>query len=349
MKRYLLAVLLLGMVLSATAQNPGPWTSFRIAERWSYESIPVPEIKGKPGIVDFAVAFADKYAGNVIWDAVKQYLTIEGYTNEDVDEFVLDRPAGYLSIDFMSNETVAAEMCYWSVPNGRHRLAVKVSDFAGDSMPRLYLYEYLREEGILKPCSGEPEGLIYGDIVNFVLPRKGKDIEVVKEYGPSDWIRFDAATGKFTYESSAPVSLGCYISDKSATNVRRTPGGTVVGQIAKPGVYSLSVCNPKNGWWQILNGVVYENMDGETLEFEGEVWVHSSVLGLGTRNYGGETLTLRTEPRADAPVAGTINGEVEVRPLDLSEDGAWVKVRWGQVTGWIESNWLCSNPLTNCS
>ena len=350
-KLCILAAILLGGAISAPntfAQNARPWTSFHIAERWSYESIPVPEIKGKPGIVDFAVAFADKYSGNVIWDEVKRYLTVDGYENEEVDTFILDRPAGYLYINFVSNETVAGEMCFWNVQDGRQRFAVSVSDYAGDNMPRLYLYEYDREKGVLKPSSGEPEGLWYGEITNFVLPRQGKDIEVVMEHGPSDWIRFDKATGKFTFESSSPVSMACYVSDKGATNVRRTPGGQIVGQIPSSGVYSLSVCNPKNGWWQILNGVVYEDMEGYTLEFEGEVWIHSSVLGVGTRNYGGETLILRTEPRADAPVAGTITEEVEVRPVDLSEDGSWAKVRWGQVTGWIEVNWLCANTLTNC-
>ena len=350
MKRtWILALMLLGICSLAGAQKSKPWTSFRIAQRWSYETVAVPEIKGTPGIADFAIAFADQFPGNTLWDEVKKYLATEGYENEFVDTFILDRAAGYLHINFVSDATLAAEMRGWKVPDGRQRVAVSVSDYVNDSMPRLYLYEYARESGVMKPCSGEPEGLWYGEILHFVLPQKGKDIEVIMEHGPSDWIRFDETTGLFTYESSAPVSLGCFISDKSATNVRRTPGGQVVGQIAKPGAYSLSVCNPKNGWWQILNGVVYEDLDGDCIEFEGEVWIHSSVLGVGTRNYGGETLILHTEPDADAPAAGRITQEVTVRPLDISEDGTWAKVRYGSITGWIEVRWLCANTLTNCS
>jgi len=350
MKRLMIAaVLMMSCLLSASAQEEQAWTSFRIANRWSYEEVPVPEIKGKPGIVDFAIAFANKFPGNVLWDAVKNYLTIEGYQGEDVDEFVLDRRAGYLSIDFMSDATLAGEMCFWNVKDGRQRFAVKVADFCGDSMPRLYIYEYDREKGALIPHSEEPEDFVYGFVINFVLPRQGKDIEVVNEYGPSDWIRFNSETGVFTYESSSPVAVACFISDKGATNVRNAPGGTVIGQIPDDGVYSLAVYNPKNGWWQILNGYVSEDMEGEVIEFEEDAWIHSSVLGIGTRNYGGQTLNLYAEPRETASVSGRITEqEATVRPVDMSDDGEWVKVSWNGQSGWIDSVWLCANTLTTC-
>ena len=351
MKRLLIAAgLLLASLLPAAAQGAQPWTIHRIAERWSYEEVPVPEIKGKPGIADFAVAFADKYPGYVLTDEIKNYLTVNGHEGEDVDGFVLDKAAGYLGIDFVSDATLAGEMCFWNVKNGRQRFAVKVADFVNDSMPWLFIYEYDRAKGALVPHSEEPVGFVYGFVLNFVLPRQGKDIEVVNEYGPSDWIRFNDETGVFTFESSAPAAVGCFISDKSATNVRNAPGGTVVGQIPNRSTYSLSVYNPTDGWWQILNGIVYEDMDGEDIEFEGDVWVHGSVLGIGTRNYGGETLELRAEPREDAAVSGRITeADATVRPLDMTEDGEWVKVSWNGQTGWIDSYWLCANTLTTCA
>ena len=351
MKRWIIAAaLLLAFVRPAAAQNDRPWSSFRIAERWSYEEVPVPEIKGKPGIADFAIAFANKFPGNSLWDTVKEYLTVKGYENEDVDEFVLDKAAGYLSIDFMNDATLAGEMCYWNVKNGKQRFAVKVADFDGDSLPRLYLYEYDREKGALIPHSEEPIDFMYGNVVNFVLPRQGKDIEVINEYGPSEWIRFDSETGVFTYESAAPKAVVyCFVSDKTATNVRNAPGGTVIGQIPKPGSWSLTVYNPQNGWWQILHGVVVEDMEGDVIEFEGDAWVHGSVLGIGTRNYGGQTIPLLAEPREGAAVSGKITKqEVTVRPQDVSEDGEWVKVSWNGQSGWIDTYWLCANTLTTC-
>lgn len=352
MKRLIIAAgFLLALLAPAAAQDAKPWTIYRIAERWSYEEVPVPEIKGTPGIADFAVAFADKYPGYPLTDEIKAYLTVKGHEGEDVDEFLLDRAAGYLSIDFMSDATFAAEMCYWNVKNGGQRFAVKLVDYAGDTMPRLFIYEYDRQKGVLVPHSEEPIDFMYGNVINFVLPRQGKDIEVINEFGPSEWIRFNSETGVFTYESGKPKAVVyCFISDKSATNVRNAPSGKVIGKIEKAGAYSLTVFNPQNGWWQILNNVILEDIDGEdNFEFEEDAWIHYSVLGIGTRNYGGETIELRAEPREDAAVSGKITKrEVTVRPLDVSEDGEWVKVKWNDVTGWIDTYWLCANTLTTC-
>ena len=352
MKRLMIvAGLLLACLLPALAQTEKPWTTHRIAERWSYENVPVPEIKGKPGIGDFAIAFANKYPGHPLWEAGKNYLTVDGYEHEEVDEFVLDKAAGYLSIDFMSDATLAGEMCFWNVKNGKQRFAVKTVDRVNDSMPWLFIYEYDREQGALIPHSEEPIDFVYGYVVNFVLPRQGKDIEVINEYGPDEWIRFNDETGVFTYESSAPKAVVyCFISDKTATNVRNAPGGTVIGQIPKPGTWSLTVYNQKNGWWQILNGIVFEDIEDDSIEFEGDAWVHNSVLGIGTRNYGGQTIPLYAAPGEDSAVVGKITEtDVTVRPLDVWEDGEWVKVKWNDVTGWIDTYWLCANTLTTCA
>lgn len=145
------------------------------------------------------------------------------------------------------------------------------------------------------------------------------------------------------------ATLACFVSDFTATNVRNAPNGEVVRQLPAGGIYTLTVCNPKGGWWQILNGYV-EAMDEDAIEIPGEVWVHSSVLGLSTRNYGRQALPLRAEPRANAPETGRITvAEDLVHPLDVTNDRKWVKVSWGRYTGWIEAKWLCANPVTTCS
>ena len=145
-----------------------------------------------------------------------------------------------------------------------------------------------------------------------------------------------------------PAVLGCFVADSGTTNVRNAPNGLISGRLPASGTYTLAVYNPTDGWWQILNGVV-EEMDGEVIEIPEEAWIHSSVIGLSTRNYDRRALPLRSEPRANAAVSGRITlAEDLVRPLDLSADGKWVKVRWGKVSGWIEAEWLCGNPVTTC-
>ena len=135
--------------------------------------------------------------------------------------------------------------------------------------------------------------------------------------------------------SSSSAALACFVSDFTATNVRNAPAGEVVRQLPAGGTYTLAVCHPRNGWWQIVNGVV-EAMEEDDIEIPGEAWIHSSVLGLSTRNYGRQVLSLRAEPRANAAVTGRITvAEDLVHPQDVTEDLKWVKVSWGRYSGWI--------------
>ncbi|MBR6245830.1 MAG: SH3 domain-containing protein, partial [Bacteroidales bacterium] len=79
-------------------------------------------------------------------------------------------------------------------------------------------------------------------------------------------------------------------------------------------------------------------------------WIHWSVLATGTRNYSGEPIPLHKEPSADSPVVGTIKkADVTVRPMDITPDGSWVKVKSAYGTGWLEVDWLCGNPFTTCA
>ena len=112
-------------------------------------------------------------------------------------------------------------------------------------------------------------------------------------------------------------------------------------------------------WCAEEDGCIYRiDENGEGVEvvyvdpFEGQPYpvIHKPGLSFSTRNYGGETLELRAEPREDAAVSGRITeSDATVRPLDMSEDGEWVKVSWNGQTGWIDSYWLCSNTLTTCA
>ena len=54
-------------------------------------------------------------------------------------------------------------------------------------------------------------------------------------------------------------------------------------------------------------------------------WIHYSVLGMGTRNYGGQTLYIRQSPSANAPVVFKFKEEEILRPMDIKGD--WVKVQ----------------------
>ena len=135
------------------------------------------------------------------------------------------------------------------------------------------------------------------------------------------------------------------------TNIRNSPSGSVVMQLDNEKSYVFALTSPQNGWWKILTlWNAEDEEDGTALagSATGEYWVHYSVLGVDTRNYGGEELHLRAAPDEDANVVYSFTEELELRPMDIQGDWVKVKVEEHDIIGWIEAEWLCSNPLTNC-
>ena len=141
-----------------------------------------------------------------------------------------------------------------------------------------------------------------------------------------------------------------YIVDDTPTNVRCEPKGAVAFTLPCDWSYIVCLSDPTNGWWRLRYAEIAE--EAEEVRLAGssteEYWVHYSVVGIGTRNYGNQRLVLRAQPFEAAAVVYSFTEELSLHPLEVNGD--WVKVVTpdGQHTGWIDSEWLCSNPLTNC-
>lgn len=151
---------------------------------------------------------------------------------------------------------------------------------------------------------------------------------------------------------SANAQLRVFIDDNDGpfTNIRNAPKGKVVSKVSATSGIMLTVLYQKNGWWYI-DGNDYWDPETDTGYFAGSTtgyWIHSSVLAVGTRNYGGEKLSLRKSPASNAPVIFSFKDERLLRPSDIR--GSWVKVKTydGKHEGWIEDEWLCGNSVTNC-
>ena len=148
--------------------------------------------------------------------------------------------------------------------------------------------------------------------------------------------------------------VGVFVLDRTGTppNVRDSPQGEVVGSLKVRRDYTVGLidCEP-SGWCQI-DGVASAG-GGERLELDsasGELWMHSSILAFSTRNYGGQRLSLRAAPSKTAKPVFSFKDERELRPRGLSEDGAWIRASTldGKHKGWLETRWVCGNPLTTC-
>ncbi len=179
------------------------------------------------------------------------------------------------------------------------------------------------------------------------MARKGTFAAIAAFVG---FVVVSALVGLFILRHTQRHELGCFIldpADAEFTDIYSEPGGEVVFQAEAGEFYQLTAIAGPDGWWRIKDSRLYSF--GEDIEIPSrEAWIRQSVLALGTDNGDGQFRPLRTEPRADAPKAGTITEfNAVVRPLELSANGLWVKVFYEPdgLTGWVEVSKLRDNAF----
>lgn len=157
--------------------------------------------------------------------------------------------------------------------------------------------------------------------------------------------------------SDCAVDFDAYIMDpsESATNVRKTPGGEVITEISPAVDHAVHIIGVKGKWFKIDFIEPFDtDAEGNPLAYDipGQFgWIHQSVLELGTRNYGNQTLNFYEKPDQKSAISFTIDQEFYGMPVNACGD--YVKLQGEyegkKVSGWVKKEWLCSNPLTTCS
>lgn len=151
-------------------------------------------------------------------------------------------------------------------------------------------------------------------------------------------------------QSCYPSEIQAYLNDadKSGTNIRKSPNGEIIKTLIKDDVnfeYMITLTTSQDGWFKIKNPITGSENDINIPGGEG--WIHGSVISVDTRNYQGEHLKLLDKPGDGETL---VIFEDQAAGLHLIEIcGNWVKVEYNKHKGWIESKWLCGNPLTTCS
>lgn len=147
-------------------------------------------------------------------------------------------------------------------------------------------------------------------------------------------------------------AISAYTNDNSgsATNIRCAPKGEVAMTIDSDNQYMLLLSNPQDGWWQVED--IYDPTDEDNVislkgSKTGKYFIHYSIVGFTTRNYG-SNYSMREKPSKKSKAVYTFFGDIFVHPIEVKGD--WVKVKTGDMkhTGWIESVMICDNPLTTC-
>ena len=338
MKKYLALVAACCLALSASAQSV-----FRIADKWDEKQYPIQTADLNGCLKAFTAAFPE--------NSMLKALAGEAPALELIKE------KDYARVRIESGEFAETEARFWDLPSGKKVFIIKMVNYDEDTLPRIFYFDVLPEEGRMAR-SHAPEGLRYGFIYNFLISPTGRDVEVQFTWRQSDHMVLQD-DGSSVYVPFASATVSCWVQDpdpSGKTNIRATPGGKIIGRLGekKPVKQddeyddegddegTIVVFNPQNGWWQIMGYKI------KGIDISNGGWIHYSVLALGTRNYAGQTLLLHKEPSADSPVVGSFKDEPLCHPMDITPDGEWVKITCKAGTGWIEADWLCGNPYTNC-
>lgn len=164
--------------------------------------------------------------------------------------------------------------------------------------------------------------------------------------GGSEIVEYNTVGPK---NKNCDVALDAYIDDpsKTATNIRKTPGGEVVLQLPYgKDDYFLTIVGQKDGWFKV------NSIEGIEVSYdlpEGGVWIHNSVVGASTRNYANQKITMYKLDTEKSAVVGTINIESAVHVLSVCQQWVEVELVENKKRGWIKKEWICGNPLTTCA
>ncbi len=80
--------------------------------------------------------------------------------------------------------------------------------------------------------------------------------------------------------------------------------------------------------------------------FQGEGWVHASLLAVRAVHPTGRKVPLYSKPDPGSSVIKMVTGETEARLAGCM--GHWMQVRIGKQKGWLAPGDYCGNPVTAC-
>jgi len=148
--------------------------------------------------------------------------------------------------------------------------------------------------------------------------------------------------------SSTICDARAYVLDKdpNGLNVRdaSSESGNIIGRIPldSEGTVVHMVASSSSVWVQIDKA----ETTAEKVVFNKKGWVSGNLLGTSTRGYTKGSVNLYAGG-AGSKVLGTIPRETE---LTISGcDGDRVQVKYKDMTGWLDADSQCPNPVTNCN
>ena len=153
-----------------------------IKKVWAKKSFNMDPGDHTPNIVTYALAFCDTYRQFELNEVLRDYL-ISGTYDSDQYEIIIDKKNGYIHCMWMVQYTNLTDVCYWNRKDGHQLIAVYMEDSGegGFHENLVVFYDYAND--LVTP---EPEltqmiedRMKKYDAYSVVLPREGKDIQVI--------------------------------------------------------------------------------------------------------------------------------------------------------------------------
>lgn len=107
------------------------------------------------------------------------------YSEEDMEEYVLDIKNGYASVAYKGDYINKVELCYWNMENGEKLMALhyQLTEEWGegnlDWFEQTLFMKYNPKTHRLQPIVAPIQGFDFKAEYNFSLPRKGKNITLI--------------------------------------------------------------------------------------------------------------------------------------------------------------------------
>jgi SH3-like domain-containing protein len=151
----------------------------------------------------------------------------------------------------------------------------------------------------------------------------------------------------FNKKPDSACDVYAYVIDKdpAGLNIRDAfDKGKVIAKIPfdEDGTIVHLISTNFDGWVQIDHA---ETVDGKVV-FDKKGWVSANLLGTSIAGYGSKGVPLY-ESAPGSKVIMLVPPETEVRMFSC--DGKRPRVVYKKLTGWLNEDDSCPNPITNCS
>jgi SH3-like domain-containing protein len=148
-----------------------------------------------------------------------------------------------------------------------------------------------------------------------------------------------------------PCHCTAYVidTDPKGLNVRSGPGTnyTVTATIPTNNSVEIWIIGSLGPWMSIERAYIFAEDDtSDDVDMKITGFIYGPLLAVQTRPSGLKLIPLYTEPDITSRVIAELPMDIEV--VLTGCQGTWVKVKYGDIEGWLDPESHCGNPVTTC-